>query len=226
VYVLVKPTNLAKKAAASGKGGKKQTSAKGVASKLKNKKKPSSKNRVSDEAPDDTDPNEDEADEDDDNENEDDEEDTRKSSNSKPSTSNKTNANTTQISSSNNNNSGDVEQEPQAIPIKFRVSTLVQDTNSDLKLTVTPSQTVASLKKQLCELTNIEPANQRMFFGGKLMRDKERLRVHKLKKNVVIQVIVRPSKSEAAEVWPPAPVIIEPQLVQIVESNVVSTPNA
>jgi hypothetical protein len=90
-------------------------------------------------------------------------------------------------------------EEEETIPIKFRVSSLVQDTNSDLRLSVRSTQTVASLKQQLKEMTQIDTASQRMYFGGKLMRDKERLRVHKLKKNVVIQVIVRPAAKSAEE---------------------------
>ena len=85
------------------------------------------------------------------------------------------------------------------IPIKFRVSSLNQQTNSDLRLCVSPAQTVASLKQKLKEATQIDTHMQRMYFGGKLMRDKERLRVHKLKKNVVIQVIIRPEKEVEKE---------------------------
>ena len=77
----------------------------------------------------------------------------------------------------------------ESFQIKIRVSTLNND--SDLKLNVKPSQTIANLKQQVKELTEIEPSCQRMFFGGKLMRDKDRVKAYKLKKNIVVQVIVR-----------------------------------
>ena len=76
------------------------------------------------------------------------------------------------------------------IPIKVRISSLNND-EDDIKLEVNLNQTVLNLKSQLFDLTNIDVLNQRIFFGGKLLRDKERLRNHKLYKNVVLQVIVR-----------------------------------
>lgn len=102
--------------------------------------------------------------------------------------------------------------EEEAVMIKCRVSTLNEEVNSDLKVSVMPSQTVLSLKQQLQNMTNIQVSQQRLFFGGKMMRDKDRLRLHRLKKNVVIQVIVRPSK----EATPPtvgAVVTTDPQPV-------------
>lgn len=58
-------------------------------------------------------------------------------------------------------------------------------------MTVNLNQSVLCVKRKLKELVNIEARNQRFYFGGKLMRDKDKLKAHKLKKNVVIQVIVR-----------------------------------
>ena len=76
--------------------------------------------------------------------------------------------------------------------IKVRVSSLEYNEN-DVKLKVTSSQTVAQLKALLRDQVNIEPSSQRMFFGGKLMKDKDKLKAHKIRKNVVVQVIVRQS---------------------------------
>lgn len=76
--------------------------------------------------------------------------------------------------------------------IKIRLSNAYNE--NDMKLTVTSVQTVAQLKAQVGELTRIEAQQQRLFFGGKLMKDKQKLRDHKLRKNVVVQVIVREAK--------------------------------
>lgn len=54
-----------------------------------------------------------------------------------------------------------------------------------------PSENVLSVKKRLSDLYKIEPQAQRFFYAGRMMKDKEKLKSHKLKKNVVIQVIVR-----------------------------------
>lgn len=77
--------------------------------------------------------------------------------------------------------------------IKIRVSNLNYNEN-DLKLKVTSNQTVGQLKAQLNEMTNIEIKLMRMFFGGKLMKDRQKLRNHRLRRNVVVQVIVREPK--------------------------------
>lgn len=78
--------------------------------------------------------------------------------------------------------------------IKTRVSNLNYNEN-DLKLKVTSNQSVAQLKSQLSEmLTDVEPSQMRMFFGGKLMKDKQKLKDHKLRRNVVVQVIIRDLK--------------------------------
>lgn len=77
------------------------------------------------------------------------------------------------------------------IQIKLRVSSLIQDTNSDLKFMVNLNQTVLSLKQKLHQSNSIDVKNQRFYFGGRQMRDKDKLKIYKVKKNVVIQVIVR-----------------------------------
>lgn len=73
--------------------------------------------------------------------------------------------------------------------IKIRISNHYNE--NDLKVKVTLNQTVGQLKAQLNEICNIEPSRQRMFFSGKLMRDRQKLRDHKLRRNVVVQVIVK-----------------------------------
>ena len=83
----------------------------------------------------------------------------------------------------------------ETFPIKVRVSSLEYNEN-DVKLKVTSSQTVGQLKALLSAQVNIEPSLQRMFFGGKLMKDKDKLKTHKIRKNVVVQVIVRQSLQE------------------------------
>ncbi|RMZ98019.1 ubiquitin domain-containing 1 [Brachionus plicatilis] len=77
------------------------------------------------------------------------------------------------------------------IQIKLRVSSLAQDTNSDLKFMAGLNDTVLSLKQKLHDTKSIDAKNQRFYFGGRLMRDKDKLKSYKIKKNVVIQVIVR-----------------------------------
>ncbi|CAF0744482.1 unnamed protein product [Brachionus calyciflorus] len=77
------------------------------------------------------------------------------------------------------------------LQIKLRVSSLVQDTNSDLKIMVNLNETILNLKQKLCDMKSIDVKNQRFFFGGRLMRDKDKLKNFNLRKNVVIQVIVR-----------------------------------
>lgn len=59
---------------------------------------------------------------------------------------------------------------------------------------VSPDQTVFSLKSQLKELINLEQSNLRLFFGGKAMKDKDKLKIYKIYKNVVIQVAVNEIK--------------------------------
>jgi len=44
------------------------------------------------------------------------------------------------------------------------------------------------------EVTGIDTSRQRLFFGGRLMKDRQKLGDHRLKKNVVVQAIVREAK--------------------------------
>jgi hypothetical protein len=87
-----------------------------------------------------------------------------------------------------------IESKPSAktkfVKVKLRVSALHNE-KEDIQLSVQLSQTVLSLKQTLTEYIGVEPTNQRMFFGGKLLRDREKLRSHRLRKNVVIQVITK-----------------------------------
>lgn len=81
--------------------------------------------------------------------------------------------------------------------IKIRISN--QYNENDLKVKVSLNQTVGQLKSQVSDLFHIEPYQQRIFFSGKLMKDKQKLKDHKLKRNVVVQVIVRDIKNENVE---------------------------
>ncbi len=74
-------------------------------------------------------------------------------------------------------------------PLKLRISN--SNNENDVKINVSSNQTVASLKSQIKDLTNIDTLCQRIYFGGKTLKDKERLKIYKLRKNVVVQVIVR-----------------------------------
>jgi len=75
------------------------------------------------------------------------------------------------------------------LQLKFRFSGCLDE----LKLTLSPSETVELVKQRIAKVYSIEPANQRMYFGGKMLKDKQKLKTLGLKKNFVIQVIVRQS---------------------------------
>ncbi len=79
------------------------------------------------------------------------------------------------------------------IQIKVRVSNLNYN-DQDLKFKIILSQTVRQLKNQIMEVTGIDTSRQRLFFGGRLMKDRQKLGDHRLKKNVVVQAIVREAK--------------------------------
>jgi hypothetical protein len=87
----------------------------------------------------------------------------------------------------------DTEAVNEQISIKVRVSSLTNE-SSDLKLTVSLNDTVLNLKQKLKteHNVNLEPSEQRVYFGGRLLKDKDKLKTHKIKRNVVVQVIVRP----------------------------------
>lgn len=76
------------------------------------------------------------------------------------------------------------------IQIKLRIAQLNDDEN-DIKMVVHLNQTVLELKNKIKELTTVDTMNQRIYFGGKLLRDKEKLKVHRIRKNVVIQLVLR-----------------------------------
>ncbi|TRZ03629.1 hypothetical protein DNTS_008599 [Danionella cerebrum] len=69
--------------------------------------------------------------------------------------------------------------------LKVRLST-----GKDLRLNATMTSTIRQLKKQLQIQEDIDTANQRWFFSGKLLTDKTRLQDTKIQKDFVIQVIV------------------------------------
>lgn len=69
--------------------------------------------------------------------------------------------------------------------LKVRLST-----GKDLRLNASMTDSIGLLKKQLQAQENIELAQQRWFFSGKLLTDKTRLQDTKIQKDFVIQVIV------------------------------------
>lgn len=69
--------------------------------------------------------------------------------------------------------------------LKVRLST-----GKDLRLSATMADSIRQLKKQLQTQEDIDAANQRWFFSGKLLTDKTRLLDTKMQKDFVIQVIV------------------------------------
>lgn len=79
-------------------------------------------------------------------------------------------------------------QEEASFPIKLRLST--HSDENDVKFDVYPSQRVLELKAKVKEAFNIEPSDQKMYFGGKQLHDKDRLKAYRLKENIVVQVIV------------------------------------
>lgn len=123
------------------------------------------------------------------------------SNNIKPTTSNKCLNEQKGDSKSNNNDKTEIESEKKVnsynelFQVKLRVSSLSNE-DEDIKLNVFLNQTVLSIKIQLKELVNIDPACQRFYFGGRLMRDKDKLKSHKIHKNVVIQVIIREKQEQ------------------------------
>ena len=83
-------------------------------------------------------------------------------------------------------------QEEASFPIKLRLST--HSDENDVKFDVYPSQRVLELKNKVKQTFNIEPINQKMYFGGKQLHDKDRLKAYRLKENIVVQVIVSQSQ--------------------------------
>ena len=82
--------------------------------------------------------------------------------------------------------------------IKVRMSNMAYSEN-ELKVRVAATQTVRQLKRQVEEASGVSGERQRMFFGGKLLRDRQQLQVHRLRRNVVVQVIVRDAKSVSSQ---------------------------
>jgi hypothetical protein len=77
----------------------------------------------------------------------------------------------------------------QEIQLKFRLSN--NFSNSDLKIIVNQNDTIDDVKKKIFSLRQIDACRQRMYFGGKLLVDRVKVKDIKLEKNFVIQVIVR-----------------------------------
>ena len=76
----------------------------------------------------------------------------------------------------------------ESFPIKLRVSSF--NNENDIKLIVSPNQTVKELKKQLKDVIHTDDFNVRIYFGGKCLKEKDKLCSHNVRKNVVIQVVV------------------------------------
>ncbi|KAG9275328.1 ubiquitin domain-containing protein 1a isoform X1 [Astyanax mexicanus] len=79
-------------------------------------------------------------------------------------------------------------KEKEEFQLKVRLST-----GKDLRLSVSMADSICQLKKQLQVQEDIDAANQRWFFSGKLLTDKTRLQDTKIQKDFVIQVIVKPA---------------------------------
>lgn len=88
--------------------------------------------------------------------------------------------------------SEDIDNDLNTFQIKIRLSNALND--DDIKIIISPNQTVYCLKMQIKEIANLDPAFQRMFFGGKPMKDREKLKMYNIYKNVVIQVAVNKTK--------------------------------
>lgn len=78
-------------------------------------------------------------------------------------------------------------KEKEEFQLKVRLST-----GKDLRLSASMADSICQLKKQLQVQEDIDAANQRWFFSGKLLTDKTRLQDTKIQKDFVIQVIVKP----------------------------------
>jgi hypothetical protein len=94
---------------------------------------------------------------------------------------------TTTVNTQSQEENEDQPEQVQTFQLKFRLS----NTNEDIKLKVDTNQTVESIKQQIAQLKSIDPVNQRMFYGGKLLEDKQKIKLFRLRKNFVVQVFVR-----------------------------------
>ncbi|GAU95919.1 hypothetical protein RvY_07442 [Ramazzottius varieornatus] len=76
--------------------------------------------------------------------------------------------------------------------VKLRFS----DGDKDIKFPINTEETVGTLKKRVFQdIRNIDVADQRWFFGGKLLPDRARLSDYKVKPGFVIQIIMKTQKS-------------------------------
>ncbi|XP_055343790.1 ubiquitin domain-containing protein 1-like [Paramacrobiotus metropolitanus] len=77
------------------------------------------------------------------------------------------------------------------VAIKLRFS----DSDKDVKFPVNTEESIASLKKRVHQsVRNVDPLDQRWFFGGKLLQDRSRLSEFKIRPGYVIQIIVKAPK--------------------------------
>lgn len=85
------------------------------------------------------------------------------------------------------------------LPIRLQLST-----GKDLKLTVRSTDTILLLKRQIQSLEGISTSRIRLFFAGRQLTDRMRIKDAKIRKHYTIQVIV--TEPAAAEIQiPPIP---------------------
>jgi len=85
------------------------------------------------------------------------------------------------------------------LPIRLQLST-----GKDLKLTVRSTDTILLLKRQIQSLEGISASRVRLFFAGRQLTDRMRIKDAKIHKHYTIQVIV--TEPAAAEIQiPPIP---------------------
>jgi hypothetical protein len=108
-----------------------------------------------------------------------------------------------QISSKNNskNEITTVVEDESSFQIKLRISKLCND--EDAKIRTNGEQTFSQIKQLISDRFNIEVSQQRLFFGGKRLKDNDKVKNHRIRRNIVIQVIVRENtKVEQDEIIP------------------------
>lgn len=81
------------------------------------------------------------------------------------------------------------------IPIKVHLST-----GKDLRLTVSSTDTILSIKEQIQAIEYIDCSRQRIFFSGKLLRDRMCVEDARILKGYVLQVVVSNVSTHAPSV--------------------------
>ena len=99
------------------------------------------------------------------------------------------------------------------LPIKLQLST-----GKELKLTVHSTDTILVLKRQIQSQEGVGTSRQRLFFAGRQLTDRMRIKDAKVRKNYTIQVII----SEPA----PNTVVAPSSIVPIMPSETEDQPPA